>query len=240
MIVGKKLFKCDVSWHLNGQTIDNFDTLEILGCCFNNNNSASSHIEKRKQKCCQSILSLSNVGTSYPGLDLATKRHLWQTVCSPSLTYGCESLMINNNEYCDIDKTQSTLVKRAMGFCKRSHHSNVLRALRMDKSSEVIKNNVLSLYYRIFQVASPTRDLCIELLSSYMCHGKLVAGTLIDKVVNMCQSPIKCAFNKTSLCNSIIPEDGVVDSLRYLLYHENFMKPYGNEHVLATLLTKAF
>ena len=34
--------------------------------------------------------------------------------------------------------------------------------------------------------------------------------------------------------------DGVVDSLRYLISRENFIKPYSNEHILGVLLTKAF
>ena len=34
--------------------------------------------------------------------------------------------------------------------------------------------------------------------------------------------------------------DGIVDSLRQLVYHENFVKPYSEEHILATLLVKAF
>ena len=34
--------------------------------------------------------------------------------------------------------------------------------------------------------------------------------------------------------------DGVVDSLRYLISQENFIKPYSNEHILGVLLTKAF
>ena len=34
--------------------------------------------------------------------------------------------------------------------------------------------------------------------------------------------------------------DGVVDSLQYLLCHENYVKPYSVHHLLTQLLTKSF
>ena len=35
-------------------------------------------------------------------------------------------------------------------------------------------------------------------------------------------------------------DDGMIDSLKYLLNHEDYNKPWSEEHILATLLTKAF
>ena len=47
-------------------------------------------------------------------------------------------------------------------------------------------------------------------------------------------------FNKPVARKMCHPQDGVVDSLSYLVMQENFIKPYSEEHVLATLLLRAF
>ena len=57
-----------------------------------------------------------------------------------------------------------------------------------------------------------------HLLSRFICYGKTVPGTLLDRVVSMADSPTKRAFNsqyvpKTSVTNN----DGLVDSTFYLL-----------------------
>ena len=56
----------------------------------------------------------------------------------------------------------------------------------------------------------------------------------------MGQSPTKRAFNpepipKTSVTNN----DDLVDSIRHLLFTDNFTKPYSHEHLLVHLLTTA-
>ena len=56
----------------------------------------------------------------------------------------------------------------------------------------------------------------------------------------MGESPTKRAFNyqhvpKTSVTNN----DGLVDSIRHLLFTDNFTKPYSHEHLLVHLLTTA-
>ena len=58
-------------------------------------------------------------------------------------------------------------------------------------------------------------------------------------------SPVKCAFHpniKSHFINSHISmgSNGIVDSLIPLLQHENFIKPYSDEHNLVLLLTKSF
>ena len=55
-------------------------------------------------------------------------------------------------------------------------------------------------------------------------------------------SPVQCAFNdfKFHLPNSI-NDNGHIDSIRGdMVFHENFIKPYSEEHTLVYLLTKSF
>ena len=82
--------------------------------------------------------------------------------------------------------------------------------------------------------------MCVNLLANFMCNGVLVDGSLLDRVFKTGSSPTHLMFYKPARTESNFISDGVVDSLRYLTMHENFIKPYSDEHLLATLLTKAF
>ena len=57
-------------------------------------------------------------------------------------------------------------------------------------------------------------------------------------VVILCllgRSSIDCLFNK--ICKEAVsPEYGVVDSLKALIMHETFIKPYSEEYILAMIL----
>ena len=75
-------------------------------------------------------------------------------------------------------------------------------------------------YPYIIEVEIPARRLMQHLLSRFICYGKTVPGTLLDRVVSMGESPTKRASNsqhvtKTSVTNN----DGLVDSINtfYLL-----------------------
>ena len=67
---------------------------------------------------------------------------------------------------------------------------------------------------------------------------------LLDRVLKSGANPLKVIFDKefsiTSKSNLNREEDGLVDSLRFLLNHDNYNKPKSDEHILVTLLTKAF
>ena len=125
---------------------------------------------------------------------------------------------------------------------KKSHHSNLLKALNIPNVSDVIDKQSVSLFQPIFQTDSPCRDLNVELLSRYVMYHKTTPGTLLHRITQIGHSPISLAFgNKT--VHVLKPEDtdnGLVDSMKHLLCHTNFLKPYSDEHVLLTLLTKAF
>ena len=242
IVSGPRLLKEDVVFHLNGCPLDTVDQVEILGCCFTSNCNASAHVDKRIQKGRQSFFNLIDTGMGYPGLDCNTKAYLWKTICVPSLVYGCESISLCTNDLKCLEVIQGNLLKQSLGLNRRSHHSSVLKAINVPTIRDLLTKHILSLYFRIFAVQSPARDLCTELLSMYISNGRLITGTLIHRVTSVGHSPVISAFikNKFITVDHKAHEDGVVSSLRYLMCHENFMKPYSNEHILATLLTKSF
>ena len=98
------------------------------------------------------------------------------------------------------------------------------------------------LYYRTFSMYSPCRDLCTELLYNFMSTGRTVNGTLLHKIVCNGYSSILAAFidPKTFYVTDTPHNNGIVDTMKYLLCQDNFIQPYAEEHVLLSLLTKAF
>ena len=79
-----------------------------------------------------------------------------------------------------------------------------------------------------------------HLLSRFICNGEMIPGTLLDRVVSMGESPSKRAFNSQHVLESkVTNNDGLVDSIRHLLFTNNFTKPYSHEHLLVHLLTTA-
>ena len=78
-----------------------------------------------------------------------------------------------------------------------------------------------------------------HLLSRFLFYGKTVHGTLLDRIVSMGESPAKRAFNSQHVPKTSVTKNGLVDSIRHLLFTDNFTKPYSHEHHLVHLLTTA-
>ena len=82
-----------------------------------------------------------------------------------------------------------------------------------------------------------------NLLSDYLKTGCTVKNTLIDKVVTMGFSPLSVALDTSFKCKlSCKTQDdaGIVDSLQYLLFHDNHIQPWSDEYSLVKLLARAF
>ena len=140
--------------------------------------------------------------------------------------------------------TQGNSIKRFMGLNKRSHHSKLLKALNIPPVEEVIQKNTIGLYRNIFKTDTPARELQSVLLARYISKGSIIKGTLLERILKLGGQPLDIILNKgpskCSECDLNTEDDGMADSLGYLLYHKDYNKPWSQEHILATLLTKAF
>ena len=123
-----------------------------------------------------------------------------------------------------------------MGLSKRVHTTELMASLNINKIYDIVKRNTVSLLKRIFKVQSPLKRLTIHMLSQFISKG-----TIVSNILSMGLSPVQCAFNdfKFHLPNSI-HDNGHIDSIRVMVFHENFIKPYSEEHTLVYLLTKSF
>ena len=173
----------------------------------------------------------------YPGLNSVSKSHLYKSICLPTLCYGLESINITDKCMKTLESTQGGIMKQVCGLSKISRHSNLLRALYIYDIRTRTHYHTKPLFNRLCSVPSPTRNLCIYMMSQYVTKGLLIPGSIIDRLVKSGVSPIQLMYNKPEHCKHIGKSDGVVDSLRNLLFHEHFIKPWSNEYLLVKLLT---
>ena len=238
--IGKSTLKTPPTWTLDGETVKLSDETTILGVNFMNDMRAESHIKNRIRACNQSVFKFTTSGALYPGLNCKVKTHLWNTINCPVLSYGLETIHISNADLEELKTTQGTVIKRGLGLNKRSHYHRVLKACNITPIEKIISNNAARLYHNIFQCNTPARTFQSLLLSSYIITGRAETGTLLDRVVRAGYKPLNLILKKPKIAQNTMNEDGLVDSLKDLLHHENYQKPWSQEHMLANLLTKAF
>ena len=92
----------------------------------------------------------------------------------------------------------------------------------------------MSLFSRKCSVDLPTRDICIHFLNLYIVNHVCIDGTnstLIDRIVKMGISPVgllSCPKVKSSQQHTA---DGLVDSLRAMLYDNKYVSNHGRLNI---------
>ncbi len=227
-------------WKLRDQPMPIVDRVTILGTVFHASGKSDHHVEARIQACRRNAFSLQGRGMSYPGLSSDVKAHLWRTTCSPVLTYGMECLALNRTSIKRMESLQGSLVKRCLGIPKRNHHSDILCAMNIPTVETTVVQKRSALFHRACKVDSQMRDLNMTLLSRYILRGTTYPGTMINNLVSIGISPLDAAFYKHINSSHLPTCDGIVDSLKHLIMHEHFIKPWSESHVLTVMLTKSF
>ena len=242
MVLGKNILTETPKWTIDQSHIETVNEVDILGINFHQSLNNSRHVDNRITACRKRMYGLASIGMSYPGLSTDVKTYLWNSVGAPILTYGMETLDISKTQAKKLLSAQGSVVKRVMGIPKRSHHNNLIQALGIKATTDTINNNTLNLYYRLFQCDSPARDLQCQFLAHYLLTNERFQGTIIDRIINLGGSPTEIAFYGTHKSTSIPPQDcnGVIDSLRHMLFNDNYIRPESNEHLIAMLLCNAF
>ena len=253
MIVGKSTFAEEPVWYLNDKVLENVKQLNLLGVCFQSDMKSDSHVSNRISKARGAIFRYSGTGVCYPGLASDVKTYIWNTVGVPSLTYGLDCIDCKSRLKRSIETAQSSTIKSQLGLSKFSHSTPILAALDIPKVSEIIERDTQSLFHRIFKVNSPVRDLNVFLVAKQIVTGSSVKGTLVDRIMRMGLSPTGLIASGPATGNptcdprvagqaaeSRLADCGLVDSLRYVLLHEDYNKPHGTMHHIAKLLTKVY
>lgn len=236
MVTAPARFSREPTVTLKGQPIEVVDSLEVLGVQFG---SSDAHVSNRAAKCRRAFHGLRSLGLPYPGCDTQVKRYLLRSICQPVLLYGAETIALPAQSLQFLKTSFNNLVKRSLGFNTRSRSSMILNAMNLPCVTDLIMHSTSALLHRIFNVPSPVRDLCSFFLSMFLIDGFRCPGTLIDRLLNFNVSPTRCVFIKPRFYSNR-ECDGIVDSLRFLISSEHFLKPYADEHIVAVLMTKSF
>jgi len=123
-------------------------------------------------------------------------------------------------------------MKYVCGLSKRYHHSNVLQALGITGSNTLLNEYNNSLFTRIFQNGSPTRNLCVYFIDLFVTQNILIPGTLVNRIVDKGSSLVSLIFpGCTNSIQASSAADGLVDSLRFMLYNANYIKLWSNEYL---------
>jgi hypothetical protein len=153
IVIGNDSYK--PTWYIGENAIESVDAIELLGVTIDTQGRYDTHICNRISACRRSIFRLSSCGMSYPGLNANVKTYLWKSIGAPTLLYGTECIPLSKSNLKDINSTQGTIVKSVMGVSKRSHHTELLQALNIEKVDSVVTRNSLNFYNRLFKVDSP-------------------------------------------------------------------------------------
>jgi hypothetical protein len=236
MIAGRTSFSSPPQWTLYDANIPTEPQLEVLGVTFTPANDCSRHLELRQLKCRRSFFSLGSAGIMSRGLHPHVKSHLWSTVCQPVALYGCETVALRPRDIRSLESLQGCLVKKALGVGKRSHHSALLRAMRIDSMESLIDRRSVKLQRAILDSDSPARRLALYMASLPLASLPMPANTLSSRLKRIGS----CLLNPVSPPETAPREDGITDSITNILCHENFLKPYSDELILLRLLTRSF
>lgn len=230
------------SWMLGNDIVENTDVLELLGVKLRHYLKCYVHTDYRISAARSRAFSLQNVGFAHLGLDSEVKCYLWKTTVHPILVYGAHCLSHCAKAIQTMEKFQSNSIKRIFGFSKRSHHSKLLGALNIRSVSDVINEQKVLLYKRIFTRNTPVGNLNIVLLGQFLGENSLIPGTLLSSVVGCDVPPLLVAFSKRFRKYGSVASDsdGVIDSLRSLIFMKNFNHRNSKEKCTANLLVRAF
>ncbi len=240
MIMGEHRFLEEPKWYMYGKTLNITDRFSILGVTFNHSCNASDHVEERIRKCRGAFYCHSENGLCYPGLSTNTKVYLWKTICSPILTYGCDTLKIGSTDMNRLEVLQGNLLKQVLGLSKKSRSSHLLMALGVSRIRDMILVKWCKLFNRIMHTESPCSRLYRILLAKYIRGGEYCKNTLLGQIIGAGQSPLITMTSGYRMNNQPTTPNGIVDSLRYLLNHPKFNIKLSQTHKMVESLVRAY
>ena len=81
---------------------------------------------------------------------------------------------------------------------------------------------------------------CVYFIDLFVTQNNLIPGTLVNRIVDMGISAASLILTGCTNSNqSSYTADGLINSLRFMLYNDNYIKPWSNEYLLFKHLTKS-
>jgi hypothetical protein len=120
-------------WYMNGVVLDETDTSNYLGVTLGN--TAKCHIDNRIQSTRKSFYCLQSAGLCSGGISSDSMRCVWNAAIRPVLSYGLSSIHVPGKYMDTIEKTQSKLMKAAIGLSKYCRNTPLLKAMKIHRIS---------------------------------------------------------------------------------------------------------
>ena len=208
---GKCFLNPKPAWNINGAILQQCNNFDYLGAVMSAN--SSFHVDKRLHSCRQSFYCLQNI---VKGCDPNVLAFIWKTVLQPCLTYGNECMPMRNGDMSNMEKLQARLIKCALCLGKFCYTSPLLKALRINRISQICDNNALNLLKRVMYDDSRGKQLYNTFLCKSSCTSSLLSRCIaISKNRNV--SLFRFLTSNQSAKYSVVINnncDGLVDSLR--------------------------
>ena len=222
-------------WFLYNQKLPQKNTLNILGVELDNK-SFQGHVDAKCKSAQRAMWSKSKHGFEHPGLDADTKTYIWKTCGLPALTYAMHCLDLKSCQLKQLDSTQAGIMKSCLGLSKFARSTFLLDALSLPKTSEIVNNNLLGLWYRICKSVTPSRELSLALLSRSVIKNQYFEGTLLERVCKVSHvHPAESFYFRTKLkYEYLCRHSGLTDSIKFLLSSHSY------DTSLLRLLTRSF
>ena len=173
------------------------------------------------------------------GVAPTVSAHMFNVAIQPILTYGCTTLNFTRSSVKELDKVQAKLLKSALGQPKLCHNTPLLQALKVKKIDNLLQVQQLSLIWNALLNKSKARTFYLHMFKHGTSHTD---KNLLSRCLEICNA------HRVSLTRYVsyehyaskckrqiyaVPQDGVVDSIRTLLYNYN----QHSKHLVKLLLS---
>ena len=174
-------------WRINDTNLQNVDSVSYLGVMLSN--SPSVHVNSRITACRRAFYALQGSGMckkSHPD----TTKYLWIAALRPVLLYGLNAVHVTKNDQNALDKTQTRLLKTALGVSKFCRNTPLLDALRIQSVGDMRDMNQLRLLRSSLKSDSRARTFYYYMMTCHM-NGHLNGfNILVNRVKTICDTKI--------------------------------------------------
>ena len=245
MISGGNPFTSLPTWSIAGKTLCVTEELSYLGTVLDGA-QGNGHIDLRCRLAQKSFYALQNVGVSYQGVSPDTAINIFTATVRNSILYACHSVHLSVRNQQKLDSFQAKLIKAFLGLGKKTYTSQLLEAVRVSPISDSIGVASMDLLRSCLVNDSKSTNFYSFLLSKTK-NSKTLEKTLVGRAymaaqhhsVNLYQYIFNNSYRKQCKHRFNIGvrpgQDGMVDSIRYLL------SDYSNEkRLLLSYLLRPF
>ena len=186
IIFGKHYFVNDPTWFLDKTVLTITNEIMYLGA--NLSNSGKTHVDKRIKACRRAFYTLQSTGLCKGGVSPDTMSHIWKVAVQPVLSYATQSLFIRKSDCQALDRTQSRILKAALGLSKFCKNTPLLQALKIQKISDLISEFTLNLLKSHFHNNAISCKFYSFLLRKHTLGDMVGHNDLITRCHNICQN----------------------------------------------------